>query len=351
MKKSIKVLVVVLILNGVTKLISNPLVEFFINEVYFEEGDWIIELSNHWGQDYTGWYLKSSTDSAYFIDNLYLLQEYAILTKDSMKTDLFFNPLGDYISLHEPNGHLVEQIIFGGLEGSNVLGPGEGQSICPYFKGRYSHYLDQTPTLGYANDTTNANGTIEGYVCDSVGIPISGARIQYDYIDDYYFPYALYVNSDNTGYFKIDYLGVLANLEISSNSYETKYVEVQIWPDSIFTIDTIQLNGPITEIVEDNFKEYDFVLLNNYPNPFNPTTKIKFQIPAKVKGEMSNVKLVVYDILGNKITTLVNEQKPPGTYEVEFNGESVGRRITSGIYFYKLSVGKYSETKKMLLMK
>ena len=62
---------------------------------------------------------------------------------------------------------------------------------------------------------------------------------------------------------------------------------------------------------------------------------------------MSKVQLKVYDILGNEIATLVNEQKSPGTYEVEFDGSG----LTSGIYFYKLSIGKYSETRKMLLMK
>ena len=99
-----------------------------------------------------------------------------------------------------------------------------------------------------------------------------------------------------------------------------------------------------------------FELFQNYPNPFNPTTKIQFTIPTSplnpspYQGEGNRERLLtlkIYDILGNEITTLVNEQKSPSTYEVEFNGEG----LTSGIYFYKLSVGNYSETKKMLLMK
>ena len=66
-----------------------------------------------------------------------------------------------------------------------------------------------------------------------------------------------------------------------------------------------------------------------------------------MKGEMSNVKLTVYDILGNEITTLVDELKQPGTYEVEFNGVN----LPSGIYFYKLNAGEFSDTKKMILLK
>ena len=91
----------------------------------------------------------------------------------------------------------------------------------------------------------------------------------------------------------------------------------------------------------------NFSLEQNYPNPFNPSTKIKFTIPSNVKSETSNVSLIVYDVLGNEIATLVNEQKSAGTYEMEFDGTG----LTSGIYFYKIKAGSYIETKKMLLIK
>jgi len=83
-------------------------------------------------------------------------------------------------------------------------------------------------------------------------------------------------------------------------------------------------------------------LSNNYPNPFNPSTKINYQIP-----ELSFVTLRVYDVLGNEIAALVKGEKPAGSYEVEFNASS----IPSGIYFYKLQAGSFVETKKMVLMK
>jgi len=83
-------------------------------------------------------------------------------------------------------------------------------------------------------------------------------------------------------------------------------------------------------------------LYNNYPNPFNPSTKIKFQIP-----NTEFVLLKVYDLLGNEIVTLVNEEKPTGSYEVEFNGLG----LSSGMYFYTLKAGNYIETKKMILIK
>ena len=99
---------------------------------------------------------------------------------------------------------------------------------------------------------------------------------------------------------------------------------------------------------------YKFSLKQNYPNPFNPMTKIKFEIPSDVKREMSNVKFVIYDILGKEISTLVNEALQPGTYEVTFEGSN----LPSGIYFYQLRVedptgrtGGFVETRKLILLK
>ena len=97
-----------------------------------------------------------------------------------------------------------------------------------------------------------------------------------------------------------------------------------------------------------NVEEYipeipeDFFLYSNYPNPFNSSTKIKYQIPFQ-----STVSLKVYDILGNEIATLVNEVEPAGKYEVGFTENN----LPSGIYFYTLQAGNYTQTKKMILLK
>ena len=91
----------------------------------------------------------------------------------------------------------------------------------------------------------------------------------------------------------------------------------------------------------------ELTLFQNYPNPFNPTTKIKFTIPSAVKHETSNVKLIVYDILGREIKTLINKAMQPGEYEVEFDASG----LTSGIYFYRLSSGSFTQSKKMVLLR
>ncbi|MCW9096490.1 MAG: T9SS type A sorting domain-containing protein [Ignavibacteriaceae bacterium] len=93
-------------------------------------------------------------------------------------------------------------------------------------------------------------------------------------------------------------------------------------------------------------------LFQNYPNPFNPSTKIKYQIP-----KLSFVSLKVYDVLGNEIAILVNEEKPAGNYEVDFSatgGSASGGNVynlPSGIYIYKLNAGKFTKTNKMILLK
>ena len=86
----------------------------------------------------------------------------------------------------------------------------------------------------------------------------------------------------------------------------------------------------------------DYSLEQNYPNPFNPSTKIVFQIP-----ESENVSLKIYDVLGNEIASLLNEEKSPGKYEIEFNAS----HLSSGIYFYTLRTGTFINTKKMILIK
>ncbi|MEO8210340.1 MAG: YCF48-related protein [bacterium] len=98
-----------------------------------------------------------------------------------------------------------------------------------------------------------------------------------------------------------------------------------------------------------------YTLFQNYPNPFNPKTIINYLIPSNVKrlpdgmaGQTSNVKLIIYDVLGNEFSTLVNEIESPGIYEVEFNGES----FSSGIYYYSLFIdSKRVDTKRMALLK
>ena len=95
------------------------------------------------------------------------------------------------------------------------------------------------------------------------------------------------------------------------------------------------------EVLVINSAPSEYALQQNYPNPFNPITKIKYQL-----SQLSFLTIMVYDILGNEVATLVNEETPAGTFEVKFDATS----LPSGIYFYKLHAGTFIEIKKMVLI-
>ena len=125
---------------------------------------------------------------------------------------------------------------------------------------------------------------------------------------------------------------------------------------------------PVTNIKNENQFLISFQLFQNFPNPFNPSTKIRYVIPNEVRNQKdfssqaprndkSLVTLKVFDILGNEVATLVNEELPAGEYEVEFSakgGSASGGNaynLPSGIYFYQLKAGAYIQSKKMILLK
>lgn len=95
-----------------------------------------------------------------------------------------------------------------------------------------------------------------------------------------------------------------------------------------------------------------FSLSQNYPNPFNPQTTIQYEIGGDDPGMQVHATLKIYNILGQQVRTLVDEDKSPGIYKVVWDGrDGSGDRVSSGVYLYRLTMGEYSETKKMVLMK
>jgi hypothetical protein len=122
-------------------------------------------------------------------------------------------------------------------------------------------------------------------------------------------------------------------------------LKLTVYSNTNSLIDTVTFNKPPTGIIHNNeMTANSYRLYQNYPNPFNPMTKIKFDVP-KTSG--TNVSLVVSDVSGKIVATLVNEQLNSGTYEVTFDGS----KLSSGIYFYKLQAGNFSDVKKLMLVK
>ena len=142
--------------------------------------------------------------------------------------------------------------------------------------------------------------------------------------------YAMLVQQKNN--FKTAYLTIGLEQIPSTDTQDLLIEKVIDWFNTPLGIDGDNEMG-IPEI---------YSLNQNYPNPFNPTTVISYQLP-----ESANVKLKVYDVLGNEIAELVNENKAAGFYSIEFNASG----LSSGIYFYSLTAGEFSKVNKMILLR
>ena len=117
------------------------------------------------------------------------------------------------------------------------------------------------------------------------------------------------------------------------------------WNETYFIRATIQTTTSVAVLNNEIPNEFD--LSFNYPNPFNPTTRFKYALP-----EGRNVKIIIYDIRGSKVTELVNNFQGAGTYEVTWNGKNdLGQNVASGTYIYQVNAGDFSQTKKMVLLK
>lgn len=137
---------------------------------------------------------------------------------------------------------------------------------------------------------------------------------------------------------------IINSLLIANNYIYAGTVNQSVWRRSLSEIITSAENV-CSEIPS------AYSLSQNYPNPFNPSTKIKFDVPAnsytKEGYGIEHVTLKVYDVSGRKVQTLIDESLKPGSYETTFDGSS----LNSGVYFYRISAGKYTDTKSMILIK
>jgi hypothetical protein len=111
--------------------------------------------------------------------------------------------------------------------------------------------------------------------------------------------------------------------------------------ESGFLADTL-FRTVVTSVAERGGIPKEYALQQNYPNPFNPSTTIRFDLP-----HASRVSLKVYNVLGQEVMTLVDEERPAGTYEVKFNASN----LSSGMYVYRLHAGEYVAVKKLVLLK
>ena len=209
-------------------------------------------------------------------------------------------------------------------------------------------YSSSSPTPKIFNSTANNALPVE---LTSFSASVNGTSVNLTWktateVNNYGFD--IERSSDNSGWQKIGFVSGSGN---SNSQKEYSFTDKPSGGTSFsYRLKQIDVNG--------NFKYYDAVtvnltvsgepqLLQNSPNPFNPSTTIKFYTP-----NTSDVTIKIYDMLGREVTTLINQQTTAGYHVVYWNGkDSRGESVASGIYLYRLTAGSFSETKKMNLLK
>ncbi|NLT52466.1 MAG: T9SS type A sorting domain-containing protein [Ignavibacteria bacterium] len=170
-------------------------------------------------------------------------------------------------------------------------------------------------------------------ICDSTG------KEKKYYINDYLI---CTQKNDTTNYFNYAIIGDLSN---SKHYGALHYDKIEIFNTTVKdSTGDFTVTSKLT--IEELNKDYE-ILEQNFPNPFNPVTTIKYNIPSNIKKSPVKVVLKVYNILGDEVTTLVNKYQSQGNYEVVFDASD----LASGIYFYKLQTNEISEIKKLVILK
>jgi hypothetical protein len=198
------------------------------------------------------------------------------------------------------------------------------------------HFIEEKKAICLSTDMCSTWTVIDTLINSQVGLSYSSGSSE-----------GMLIGTEDLGVFLFSDMGDslgsrnegLTNLNIKTltldnNGYVYAGTENGVW------------RRPLTEIVTSVDNEptqpTEFALEQNYPNPFNPSTTFRYSIPTQ-----SKVVIKVFDVLGNEVATLMDEEKSVGTYELTWNAEN----LSSGIYFYQLKAGEFISTKKMILLK
>lgn len=193
----------------------------------------------------------------------------------------------------------------------------------------FSYFPNEYLTVGYSRNYSFGDNSKDSIlsITETVTVPAGTFNNCLEILETHYDDFGNLIYSENRYY--AQGVGKVKTIRtLPTNDMHTSYLT------------SYNITGLDSDI--ENQGPNNYILSQNYPNPFNPGTVISYQLPVN-----SNVTLKVYDVLGNEIATLVDEFKQAGSYKINCDGSV----YSTGIYFYKLTAGTFSETRKMLLMK
>ncbi|MEA3476124.1 MAG: FlgD immunoglobulin-like domain containing protein [Candidatus Cloacimonadota bacterium] len=342
-----------------SQLVGNPVIPILISEIYFEEDEWTIELSDYYGffETLDNLYFATSSDTAQFKSGIFLYENIPIIVnQDSMLTFLSINKNGDFLQVGEEyDGEWFDvclPVYFGDYPDSWVNAPYEGQSLArvifeiynPPWSDIYFYLVkDNIPSLGYNPYQANTVGAFSGYVFDQQQNPISNAQIHYFYCCD-----DIYTNQN--GYFENNYMyGINYNVTIYVDDIAMMDTLITIEPDSttycefyidIYSVDKEQL-------------QRSKIILSNYPNPFIKSTTISFSATSLLRqlaDTPGQAKINIYNIKGQLVKQLSIDNRQSS---IEWDGKNESDVLQPpGFYFYSLEIdGKKVKTNKMIMVR
>jgi hypothetical protein len=325
MKRVILVLTTLCTLLCLPFALANPIIPEYISEFFFTKGHWTLETGTRVPSgNLDGWKLSSRTGTSAFKTGISIGRTYVLLTTDSLLSPLFIDPTGDSISMSRTSGEHYG-LVFGNAPDSHVQAPAPGWSIAfnQFF------YLDRSPTPGAANDFVGGMATISGTVRDSIThAPISHAMIQEEPGD-----WMQYWYTSDSGTFSVPVHAHNLRLYVGAAAYTAAFVRFSLIPDQV--ADTVIFLSALTS-VERSGQPLEALLLEGYPNPFNPRTTIAYALPAGGK-----VTLRVYDTLGKEVAELVRGPRQAAQYHVAWNGtDDDGTAVASGVYLVRLQLNE-----------
>jgi len=344
----------VLFLFGSSSAFSNPYVLTLINEVQ-SSPDSLEAIELHWtpepldfeNMDIGGWFITTSAGTAYINPSVILPESgYVVINPENTIGEFSLNDSFETIKIYSPDeGFPIDSI--------SVFFPPEGQSaaLCdefvvnpddPGFLYQVIYfYWDSSPTMGYENDDQHSCGTIEGRVLDGDSQPISEALItalfrNYGWIA----PDSVVTDSD--GQFEFDKLTpgpyrLTAQIDTLSDT---------LWVD-LFSNETTETEFTFPQLgIRDRQSSLALpkrvFLFPNYPNPFNSSTQIRYFLP-----EGSSVRLTIYNILGQKVATLIDGFQKAGYKSLSWKPKG----LLSGVYFCRVQAQGEEATKRMILLR